>query len=156
MNSAHVHNLRPQELYARAGSQSYCHLTLVTLCLWSSNTFETFKDCFKLTRIPWAGCSCYLRVLHVVLDSCTPNSLVHPCPYPGSPHIPTQNANMHNESLCAVPCFQDFPKPLWSFPSLPLLWLFKEEDVITVTLCWAKRTSNHHFDTTTASVKGTK
>lgn len=101
------------------------------ICLLSSNTCEIFKDCFKLTQISRAGCSCYLRVLHVLLDSCTPNSLFHPCPYPGSPHIPTQNANTHNESLCAVPCFQDFPKPLWSFPSLPLLWLFKEEDVLS-------------------------
>lgn len=73
MNSAHVDKLRPEELRASAGSQPGCHLTLVTpgdLPL-NLNTCEAFKDCSRLTQVPWAGCSCYLRVLHVLLESCT-------------------------------------------------------------------------------------
>lgn len=121
MNSAHVHNLRPEEWYASAGSQSGCHLTLVTL--WFAFEVQTLV---KPSRIV-SNWHRYLWLAALATSECFMSCWIHVHLIPCFIHAPTQAALTYLPEMqtCTVSPFVQFlvPKTSLRLPGVSPAWL---------------------------------
>lgn len=110
INSAHVHQLRPEEWNASAGSQAGCHVTLATLCdLLLSFEVQTLGKPPRIVSVQQKDLGlAALATSECSMPCWTPAQLLfHPCPSRQPSHT-FPNTNRHSESLPAVP---GSPKP---------------------------------------------